>query len=127
MTPLRSPQNQDEDQEIINLLKDLGALKSEYPPELFAARRAAFVAQVEQLRNAKVQHSSKEQFIKRLKLLSSTNNEYPPELLSARREVFIAQIEQLTPVEVKEELSSMDQAIIKLFGNLKSVETEYPP
>jgi hypothetical protein len=37
-----------EDEELIKLLKDLGNLKSEYPLELLATRRTAFIAQVEQ-------------------------------------------------------------------------------
>ena len=48
MKPTSSPQNQEQDQEIVDILKGLESLKVEYPPELLAARRAAFVAQIKQ-------------------------------------------------------------------------------
>jgi hypothetical protein len=124
-----SPQDHQEDEEIIKILKSLGGEKVEYPPELFAARRAAFVAQVEQKSKAKIKNQIplNGQFTKRLKELKSVRAEYPPELLAARRASFIAQIEQHTASELTEELSSEDQEIIKLFSSLKSLGTEYPP
>jgi len=128
MKPTSSPQNQEQDQEIIDILKDLEALKVEYPPELLAARRAAFVAQIQQHSRSTVKEElpSKDQIIKHLQGLQSVKAEYPPELLAARRAAFVAQIEQRSRVEVKEELTAKDQDIIKLFKSLKSIEPEYP-
>ena len=48
MQSIVSPIKLIEDQELIKLLEHLGNLKSEYPPKLFAARRAIFIAQVNQ-------------------------------------------------------------------------------
>ena len=44
-----SSEHDEHDREIIELLKGLGQIKSRYPSELLAARRAAFLARVEQL------------------------------------------------------------------------------
>jgi hypothetical protein len=124
-----SPQNQEHDQEIIELLKGLESLRVEYPAELLAARRAAFVAQVKQDSGAKAKKAFpvNGEFTKRLKEFKSVKTEYPPELLAARRAAFIAQVEQRSGVEITEELSSKDEEIIKLFRTLKSSETtQYP-
>ena len=43
-------------EEFIKRLEDLGNLKSEYPPELLATRRATFIAQVEQWEKAMAAH-----------------------------------------------------------------------
>lgn len=129
MKPTRSPQNQEPDQEIVELLQKLEDHKVEYPPELLAARRAAFVAQVKQHSANKIKEGLplNGQFNKRLKGLKSITAEYPPELLAARRAAFIAQVEQRSKVEVTEELSSKDQQLLKLFKTIKSVEADYPP
>jgi hypothetical protein len=123
----RSPQDH-QDEEIIKILKSLGGENVEYPPELRAARRAAFVAQVEQKSKAKItnQLPVNGQFTKRLKEFKSVRAEYPPELLATRRAAFIAQVEQYAASEAPEELASEDQEITKLFSSLKSLETEYP-
>jgi hypothetical protein len=124
----RSPQDH-QDEEIIKILKSLSGEKVEYPPELLAARRAAFAAQVEQTSKAKIKNQLplNGQFTKRLKELKSVRAEYPPELLAAQRAAFIAQVEQHTATEMPEELISEDQEIVELFSSLKSLETEYPP
>jgi hypothetical protein len=123
-----SPQDYQEDEEIIKVLKSLAGEKVEYPPELLAARRAAFAAQVEQKSKAKLKNllPVNGQFKKRLKEFKSVRAEYPPELLAARRAAFIAQVEQYSAGDVSEELTSEDQEFVKLFGSLKSLEPEYP-
>ena len=50
-----SPRNREPDQELIKLLETLGNLRSEYPPELLRARRAAYIVQVEQRRRSDFQ------------------------------------------------------------------------
>ena len=124
-----SPQDPQQDEEIIQILKSLGAETVEYPPELLAARRAAFVAQVEQKGKAKIKHQLplNGQFTKHLKEFKAVKAEYPPELLAARRAAFIAQVEQYSAEDATEELSSEDQELIKLFSSLKAAEPEYPP
>lgn len=124
MKPTSSPQNQEQDQEIIEILKGFGELKVEYPPELLAARRAAFVAQVKQA--AQEELPSEEQVIKHLEGLQSARAEYPPELLTARRAAFLSQVEQQSRVEVREELYPEDQDLLKLFKSFKAVEADYP-
>ena len=46
--PLMKTIHSERNQEAIKLLEILGNLRSEYPPELLKARRAAFIVQVEQ-------------------------------------------------------------------------------
>ena len=56
------PQNVEEQEGIIILLKKLGNLKSKYPTELLTARRKAFIAQVDHyLQSVKpvIQHTHK--------------------------------------------------------------------
>ena len=49
------PRNRDPDQGLFKLLEMLGNLRSEYPPELLKARRAAFIVQVGQRRRSDFQ------------------------------------------------------------------------
>ncbi|HSL43562.1 MAG TPA: discoidin domain-containing protein [Anaerolineales bacterium] len=128
------------DQEIINLLESLGSQRAEYPQELLAARRAAFIAQIQQKQannngeaKQQVQAPSGMGFTKRLRELGSVQDEYPQELLAARRAAFIAQVEQRTAVpvsesaKVQEEITSRDQVLLGLFKSIKSAEiTVYP-
>jgi len=124
MTKSPSPQ----DQEIIEILKRLETFNAEYPPELLAARRAAFTAQVEERKKAGVKEElpSEAQIIEILESLKTVVAEYPSELLAARRAVFIAQVEERKKVGVKEELPSEAQ-IIEILESLKTVAAEYPP
>ena len=60
--PASDPQNVEEHEGLIVLLKNLGNLKSKYPTELLAARRKAFIAQVDHyLQSVKpvIQHTHK--------------------------------------------------------------------
>jgi hypothetical protein len=123
--PTSSPQ----DKEIIELLKSLGTLKVDYPHELLAARRAAFLAQVEDRKAvgvSKEEFPSQDHVIELLETLKPVMAEYPPELLAARRAAFIAQVEEHNRVAAQEELSS-DEKVIELLGNLKPAVADYPP
>lgn len=123
MTATPSPQ----DEEIVEILKRLETLRAEYPPELLAARRAAFVAQVEQRSEIGVKEElpSEDQVIEVLESLKSAATEYPPELLAARRAAFVAQIKQQKEVVVKEELPSRAR-VIQVLESLKTAQAEYP-
>ena len=114
-----------QDQAVIDLLKRLEPLKDEYPPELLAARRAAFVAQVEQRKadGAKEELLSKQQTIELLEGLKPVVAEYPADLFAARRAAFLAELEQYN--EVEEELVSEDP-VIQLLESLKPVRAQYP-
>ncbi|HLO31795.1 MAG TPA: hypothetical protein VK249_21770 [Anaerolineales bacterium] len=129
MKPTSSPQDQEQDQEIIELLKELGSLQVKYPPELLTARRADFVAQVNQQNKIGVgdERPLRKQFVQQLEALQAVKAEYPPELLAARRAAFIAQVEQYTGAAVSEELSSADQEVIRLLQKTKSLEPDYSP
>lgn len=129
MKPTPSPQNQEHDQDIIELLKGLESNKVEYPPDLLAARRAAFIAQIKQYGQGGENEmlASNRQFTKRLKELKSIKADYPSELLAARRAAFIAAIEQHTTTEVTEELTAGDQEILRLLKKIDSAQPEYPP
>ena len=125
MEPNPSPH----DQKIIELLESLRSVQAEYPPELLAARRAAFVDKINQSTRGESQEAvpSGRPFTKRLEKLQSVRAEYPPELLAARRAAFIAQIEQHRVEEAAEELIVPDPELIKLFKSIKAAETRYPP
>jgi hypothetical protein len=123
MTATPSPQ----DQEIIEILKRLETLKAEYPPDLLAARRAAFIAQVEEQSEVGVNEelSSENQVVEALDSLKSLATEYPPELLVSRRAAFLAQVKQQKEVGVKEALPSRAQ-VMQVLENLKTAPAEYP-
>jgi hypothetical protein len=122
-----SPQNQEPDQEIIDLLKRLESHQAEYPPELLAARRADFQVQIKQARSEKTRQALalNGQFTKRLKELQAVKADYPAKLLAARRAAFIAQVEERNAAQAVEESAPKDQEILKLFKTIKSTETEY--
>jgi hypothetical protein len=52
MKIIPSLRNRESNQELIKLLETLGNLRSEYPPELLKAQRAAFIVQVGQRRRS---------------------------------------------------------------------------
>jgi hypothetical protein len=115
-----------QDQEIIKNLESLKSLEPEYPPELLAARRAAFIDQIPQRNVLSVQEaksSQDQEIIKNLESLKSLEPEYPSELLAARRAAFIGQIVQ----RGEEALAAQDQQVINVLGSLKSAKVEYPP
>jgi hypothetical protein len=123
MTATPSPQ----DQEIIEILKRLETLKAEYPPELLAARRAAFLAQVEERSEVGVKEElpSEAQVMEALEGLKSVATDYPSELLAGRRAAFLAQVKQQKEVGVKEELPSRAQ-VMQVLESLKTAPAEYP-
>jgi hypothetical protein len=128
MKPTPSPQSQQRwDEEIIKILRRVGSLSIEYPSELLASRRAAFILQVQQQGQDRVENrlSSTEQFVQHFESLKFARADYPAELLAARRAAFIELIEQHGRAEIPEELPE-HQEISQLFKSLKSVEAEYP-
>ncbi|HEX6036167.1 MAG TPA: discoidin domain-containing protein, partial [Anaerolineales bacterium] len=95
MKPFPSPEEDEQDQGMIELLKDLGSFKLEYPPELLAARRAAFLARVNELTSGEERMSTEDQeIVKLLGLLGSAQAEYPAHLLAARRTAFLRYLER---------------------------------
>ena|GEM_PF-1262480 len=120
------------DREIIELLESLRSFEAQYPPELLAARRAAFIGQIQIAQRGMVavqeaESSQDQEIIKNLERLKTLDPAYPPELLAARRAAFIDQIPQRNVLSVKEARAAQDQEIIKNLENLKSLEPEYPP
>jgi hypothetical protein len=113
--------------QVIELLEGLKPVKAEYPAALRSARRAAFIAQVEQYNNGQVPDtgSSQDPVIELLEQLKSTHTEYPPNLLSARREAFLAQIRQHNQDSVQEEAPS-EARVIDLLEQLQAARAEYP-
>ena len=117
------------DREIIELLKSLKSLEAQYPLELLAARRSAFIGQVVQRGVVSVQEAKlaqDQEIIKALEGLKSIDSSYPSELLAARRAAFISQIAQQGVVGIQEAKPSQDEDIIKALEGLKALETEYP-
>ena len=114
MKQFRSSKNDEQDQKVIKLLQDLGSLEPEYPPELLSARRAAFLAQIEQLKTAEVEEGlapGDQEIVRLLGNLKSAEAEYPPELLAARRSAFLHQM------EIAKNISLLD----KLRVSIKSI------
>jgi hypothetical protein len=123
MTATPSPQ----DQEIIDILKRLETLKAEYPPELLAARRATFIAQIEERREVGVKEElpSEARVTEALGSIKNVEPEYPAELLTARRAAFLAQVKQQKEIGVQEALPARAQ-VIAVLDRLKTVQAEYP-
>src|SRR5215208_49058 len=126
MNSFPSRKIQEEDQEIINLLKDLGSLKSEYPEELFAARRATFVTQIEHLSPVDVGEelsSTDREIIKLLGSLETVRAEYPPKLLAARRSAFLRQMAIGGRISLLEKLRASVQSIFRYKREISRLPT----
>jgi hypothetical protein len=122
------PRSSPQDKEIIELLKSLGTLKADYPQELLAARRAAFLAKVEEHKAVGVnteEFPSQDRVIELLEALKPVVAEYPPELFAARRDAFVARIKEHNREAAPEELPS-EEKVIELLGNLKLAVADYP-
>ena len=101
-----SSEHDEQDREIIELLKDLGNFKSGYPSELLAARRAAFLAHVEQLSTpepAEEWSAEDQEVVNLLGHLKTVRAEYPPQLLAARRSALLRQVDQTRRVSFLDE------------------------
>jgi hypothetical protein len=99
-------EHDEQDREIIELLKDLGNFKSRYPSELLAARRAAFLAHVEQLSTPEPVEewsAGDQEIVNLLGNLKSVHVEYPPQLLAARRSALLHQMERTRRVSFLDE------------------------
>ena len=97
MKPSHSSEHDEHEREIIEILKELGRLNSAYPPELMAARRAAFLSQVERLGigEAGEEWSAEDQkIVNLLGALRSAQVDYPADLLAARRSALLSQIDR---------------------------------
>ena len=110
-------------EQVIELLEGLKPVVAEYPPELLSARRAAFLAQVEQHNNGHEHEETPVQdpVMDLLGNLKSARAEYPPELLAARRAAFVAQIQQHNQEEVLSE-----EQVIDLLEGWKPTPVQYP-
>jgi hypothetical protein len=119
-----SPQRQD----LLKVLKSLRSLQVEYPVDLLAARRAAFISQIEKhhAKQAEEQEVAETQLRTLLQGLKSAEGDYPPELLSARRAAFLEQIRQHNEMPEDADLASEEQ-VINALARLKTVIEEYPP
>ena len=125
------PTSSQRDREIIEILESLRSLEEQYPPELLAARRAAFLGHIQSAQQdvAEVQEakaSQDQEIIRNLESLKSVEANYPSELLAARRAAFIGQIAQRGVVGAKEAQAAQNQEILKTLESLKSLEPEYP-
>jgi hypothetical protein len=102
---MKSPppsEHDEQDRDLIELLKDLGTLKPAYPPELLTARRAAFLAQVDELTTSGAGEASLPEdqgLVKILGAIRAAQAEYPPELLAARRSALLQRLEGMEVAE----------------------------
>ncbi|HEX6269098.1 MAG TPA: discoidin domain-containing protein [Anaerolineales bacterium] len=122
------PSPEQAEQEIVAILQGLRHANAEYPTELLATRRAAFMNQIAQRRQAvnDVRTSEDQEILQALDNLRPVKTEYPQELLAARRAAFLDQAAQLGKVNVEEAAAAQDQEIIQLLRSLKSASVEYP-
>jgi hypothetical protein len=105
-------QDPEKDQEIFQILKGFASLKAEYPAELLAARRAAFIDQVVQSSQVEVTEeliSKDQEIIRLLSSFRSVEAEYPSKLLTARRTAFVRQAAQVGRISLWEALRSAIQ------------------
>jgi len=104
----------EQDREIIGILKELGKVKATYPPVQLAARRAAFLAEVERLRAVELgeEFSAEDQEVVRLLgQLKSAEADYPPQLLAARRSAFVRKVATAGRLSLLDRLSVFIQGI----------------
>ena len=96
-----------QDQEILNLLETLKSIKVEYPPELLANRRTAFLVQLTLSEKFSVNNfhfHKNEDVIEILENLKPVRAEYPSILLAKQRSAFLNQIEERRKVSWWEKL-----------------------
>ena len=92
------PKSPSEDEQIVKILKELASHKASYPPDLLAARRAAFMDQIAQGGQAEVQDGltlKDQEVIRFLQGIKSFEPEYPSILLAARRTALRKQTAQM--------------------------------
>ena len=85
----------EQEREIVQILKEVGKIKATYPPEQLAARRATFLARAERLRAIQLEDefsAENQEVVKLLGNLKSAEADYPAELLAARRSAFVRQL-----------------------------------
>jgi len=102
-----------QDQDIIEILKDLASHKVPYPPELLEARRAAFVNQVAQRSQVEIEEgltAKNQEVVQTLQNLKAVEAEYPAKLLTARRSAFRRQIVKANRTSVLQALRSVIQS-----------------
>jgi len=83
-----------QDQRIIELLEELKAIKLEYPPELLARRRTAYMVQLALMGKFSVKNLDSiedEKFIEVLENLKPVRAEYPSILMAKQRTAFLDQ------------------------------------
>jgi hypothetical protein len=109
MNSTSSPQ----DQEIIKLLDALKSIKAEYPPELLAKRRTAFMVQLTLSEKFSVQNfrpPEDEKIIEILENLKPVRIEYPSILMAKQRAAFLSQASKRRRVGWMETLRSAIQS-----------------
>ena len=111
-----------QDRNVIELLKHLGSFKSAYPPELLTARRAAFLAHVEQLTTAASGETFSPEDQGILSLLGSiqeAQSEYPAELLAARRSALLQRLEGVKKARAASLSDRVRSSIQRIFPPLR--------
>jgi hypothetical protein len=101
-----------QDQEVLNALKDLESQKAAYPPELLAARRAAFLDQIAKHTETTPEEKFSlrdQKIIQLLKNLKAVEGKYPAYLWSVRRAAYRKQIAQLNQPTLLQNLRSAFQ------------------
>ena len=116
-------------EQVIELLEGLQPVVAPYPADLLAARRAAFIEQVEARRvngTHKQPVHSPDRIFEVLEALKTVVAPYPPELLAARRAAFIDQIEARRVNGTHKQPARASEQIFQLLESLKTVAAPYP-
>jgi len=114
MNPI--PPSEYDEQDGDKPLKDLGALDVPYPIELLTARRAAFLAQVDQLIAAEADEEGSpadEEIVRLLETVKSAQADYPSDLLPDRQAAFVRQIEKVGRISLGERFHVFLQRIFQ--------------
>ena len=126
MKPASSLEYNEQDREMIKLLEELGSFESSYPSELLTARRAAFLAQVEQLAPVAADEglaAGDEKIVQLLGTLKLVQEEYPVDMLAARRAALLRELHSARPVSV---LDRARLSLQRLFSSEQEASTMPP-
>jgi hypothetical protein len=99
--------------DIVKILQELETRKSEYPPELLAARRAAFLDSVDRRTDVNVEEGllpGDQKVVHLLQRLKALRMAYPAHLFRARRAAFKMQVAKVEPQSWFQRLRTAVQA-----------------
>ena len=120
-----------QDQEIIELLENLKVRDTDYPPDLLAARRVAFIEQLERYNQTEgleaLPSEQDQEVLQLLGELRSEDIEYPSKMLKSRRVAFIKQIKRHNRTVEKVVQPAQEEEIAQILQSFAPAKAGYPP